>query len=780
MKTKITYLLLILPLITFAQGPWNFNTASSVEGFVASSAGEPGASSATTLTQSGADLRVDFAAGQTKSPTISNPSAGINADTNINFIEIRLKNLGTASYLRVGPNTGGSYANVVISTNDTDYKTYVVDVTAWSGPTVGINLFFKLNNGSTGGANYKPLVAEYMLIDYIKPLANVVTPEVNVFNFDTAAEGFDKLTRASAVPATESTKGTLQVKYVSGANNALAAVVALNSTIAHVEGLNKYAHISLKNTSTNNEFQLKGKVATATSAFSPIQTFTTNDANYKTYDFDLRTWDSGYQFPELNVAVKDTWSATTIYAVGNIVISENTYYKNLTGTNSTSPSVDTVNWVISNAAGVPNWSATATYAIDAIVISENTYFKNLTGTNSISPAVPSTDTTNWLIQDANGATIWSATTTTYATDAVVISAGIYYKNLTGVNTATVPKNDTVNWSTVGNAVASPATGNALDMTNSIYIDSIVFDNTPPVTPEVNVFNFDTTTEGFTTLTRATAVQATESSKGTLQVNCTTKAATSAILALAVVNAHVEGTNKYAHITLKNTSTNNSFTLRGYVGLVNTIFSPTTTFTTGDSDYTTYDFDLSSWNDGYQQPELLIANKDTWSATPAVPYAAGDIVILSNTYYKSLTGVNVIDAAALKLDTTNWALVNAAGELADATPATNGAIVGSLMDIVNPIYIDQIVFDNTAPVLGTTHFGYENNPISLYPNPAQEVLNVSSINSITKIEVYDLLGKKVASNKNAKNVNVSALGKGVYIVKVVKENGSVVAKRFIKQ
>ena len=44
----------------------------------------------------------------------------------------------------------------------------------------------------------------------------------------------------------------------------------------------------------------------------------------------------------------------------------------------------------------------------------------------------------------------------------------------------------------------------------------------------------------------------------------------------------------------------------------------------------------------------------------------------------------------------------------------------------------------------------------------------------------MLGKKVASNDNASNVNVADLGKGAYIVKVVQENGSVVAKQFIKE
>jgi hypothetical protein len=117
-------------------------------------------------------------------------------------------------------------------------------------------------------------------------------------------------------------------------------------------------------------------------------------------------------------------------------------------------------------------------------------------------------------------------------------------------------------------------------------------------------------------------------------------------------------------------------------------------------------------------------------------------------------------------------------LASATTTTSGA---SNITLVNGATKNIIAgaFDS-EPVLGINDVEFANNTIAFYPNPAQEVLNVSSANSITKIEVYDLLGKKVASNNNAKNVNVAALGKGVYIVKVAQENGSVVAKRFIKQ
>jgi hypothetical protein len=319
-------------------------------------------------------------------------------------------------------------------------------------------------------------------------------------------------------------------------------------------------------------------------------------------------------------------------------------------------------------------------------------------------------------------------------------------------------------------------------------ESILIDYIKPLafltTPEVNVFNFDIAAQGFDKTSRATAVLATESGKGTLKINATTAAATNAKVALSSLVAHVEGAKKYAHIILKNTSTTNTlFQLNGKVAGVGTAFNPIQTYTTADADYKTYDFDLSTWDSGYQFPELNFAVKDTWTATPTV-YATGDIVIVSNTYYKSLTGDNTaVDAAALKLDTANWVIVNAAGAVADATPATNGAIVGGALDInalTNSVYVDSIVFDTTAPVLGTNDFGYANNTISLYPNPANDILNISSSNSITKIEVYDLLGKKVASNNNAKNVNVAALGKGVYVVKVAQENGSVVAKRFIKQ
>ena len=299
-----------------------------------------------------------------------------------------------------------------------------------------------------------------------------------------------------------------------------------------------------------------------------------------------------------------------------------------------------------------------------------------------------------------------------------------------------------------------------------------------VAPIQNTFNFDSTAEGFTALTRATAVQATESSRGTLMVNCNAASVNNGKVSLSPIVFRVEGTNRYAHITLKNTSTNTLFQLNGKVGSVSTAFNPIQTYTTSDANYKTYDFDLTTWDSGSQFPELNFGVKNTWIATAT--YVIGDIVISGNTYCKNTSGANSISPAVPQTDTANWVLCDATGAVAPAV----GAILGGALNInplANSVYVDLMVFDNVVPsALGTAEFENTINTISLYPNPAHEVLNISSTNSITKIEVYDMQGRNVASNNNASNVNVESLVKGVYIVKVMQENGSVVAKQFIKK
>ncbi len=70
-------------------------------------------------------------------------------------------------------------------------------------------------------------------------------------------------------------------------------------------------------------------------------------------------------------------------------------------------------------------------------------------------------------------------------------------------------------------------------------------------------------------------------------------------------------------------------------------------------------------------------------------------------------------------------------------------------------------------------------IKLYPNPIQNMMHINSVNSIDKIEVYDMLGKLVARNNNLKTISLAQLNSGLYITKIY-ANNKVATKKIIKQ
>ncbi|MDA8858249.1 T9SS type A sorting domain-containing protein [Flavobacteriales bacterium] len=59
-------------------------------------------------------------------------------------------------------------------------------------------------------------------------------------------------------------------------------------------------------------------------------------------------------------------------------------------------------------------------------------------------------------------------------------------------------------------------------------------------------------------------------------------------------------------------------------------------------------------------------------------------------------------------------------------------------------------------------------ISIYPNPVKDVLTIEG--NYTSIEVLDILGNLVLSSKATKNINVSSLADGVYMLNIKTENG----------
>ena len=82
-------------------------------------------------------------------------------------------------------------------------------------------------------------------------------------------------------------------------------------------------------------------------------------------------------------------------------------------------------------------------------------------------------------------------------------------------------------------------------------------------------------------------------------------------------------------------------------------------------------------------------------------------------------------------------------------------------------------------LATQDIVKDDSSVFIYPNPAMNVLNYRA-EGVKNIEVYNLLGQKLKAEKAVGSVNTSTFSKGSYILKLIRENGAVSTKRFIKE
>ncbi len=103
-------------------------------------------------------------------------------------------------------------------------------------------------------------------------------------------------------------------------------------------------------------------------------------------------------------------------------------------------------------------------------------------------------------------------------------------------------------------------------------------------------------------------------------------------------------------------------------------------------------------------------------------------------------------------------------------------------VMNPTSNQNLfVLEGSSPELGTPQFSQSQ--FSLYPNPANEVVNFQFKNDQTQIvsaQVFDLNGKVVlATDTNDTKVNVKSLSTGTYILLLKDANGKLFSQKFLK-
>ncbi len=108
------------------------------------------------------------------------------------------------------------------------------------------------------------------------------------------------------------------------------------------------------------------------------------------------------------------------------------------------------------------------------------------------------------------------------------------------------------------------------------------------------------------------------------------------------------------------------------------------------------------------------------------------------------------------------------------------LIGGGFTSYNGTSVNRLIRLNNPSVLSNSDF-YKSK-ISLYPNPVNEILNLdlSNIETIENLTIYDVTGKNVLEIKDISNhqIDVSSLEKGVYFIDIKTQNGSF-KEKFVK-
>jgi Leucine-rich repeat (LRR) protein len=91
---------------------------------------------------------------------------------------------------------------------------------------------------------------------------------------------------------------------------------------------------------------------------------------------------------------------------------------------------------------------------------------------------------------------------------------------------------------------------------------------------------------------------------------------------------------------------------------------------------------------------------------------------------------------------------------------------------------SITFTDNCSTLSNEEFSITD--FVIFPNPVKNTLTIESEKEISKIEIYNNIGKLILKKINSKKMNISLLSKGIYMLKIVGKNGTIKTKKILKK
>lgn len=134
---------------------------------------------------------------------------------------------------------------------------------------------------------------------------------------------------------------------------------------------------------------------------------------------------------------------------------------------------------------------------------------------------------------------------------------------------------------------------------------------------------------------------------------------------------------------------------------------------------------------------------------------------------AMTNASLPDGFVLNSDVDVWQN----GEFNFVVPdgVSNVRIIFYKVNGNKPLNLDNVVIVDAATLAINN---LEKFDFKLYPNPSQNFISVSASEMINSVQIYNVLGQRVLAeniNMNSKQINISSLEKGVYLIKTTIDN-----------
>jgi hypothetical protein len=167
-------------------------------------------------------------------------------------------------------------------------------------------------------------------------------------------------------------------------------------------------------------------------------------------------------------------------------------------------------------------------------------------------------------------------------------------------------------------------------------------------------------------------------------------------------------------------------------------------------------------------ELHVMNANYESLTP--------IEILSIVEAENETGVPYLVITAEQLPYTLEVGETYSFMIEPNYPLPAKSVAEAIIDVASDDRIVTFVVEIDGDLLSVTELSAET---KLYPNPTSGTFTVEGLN-VAKVEVYNLVGQKVFEQQGNKVVNIDASGwnKGLYLLNITNENGSIETKKLV--